>query len=66
MIKQCVAFSLIVLGTLKQDFDMKTSEILRFLLLKNNQVTIGLYFLLVSISVITSADFNVFLFLVGL
>ena len=34
MIKQCVAFSLIVLGTLKQDRDIKASEILSFFLLK--------------------------------
>ena len=26
MIKQCVGFSIIVLGTLKQDWDIKTSE----------------------------------------
>ena len=36
MIKESAAFSLIVLGILKYDFDKKASKILSFLPLKNN------------------------------
>ena len=54
---ECVAFSLIVLGNLKQDYDIKTSEILSFPL-ENNSVTIGLNFLLDSISAIISSNTN--------
>ena len=43
MIK-CVVFSVIVLGVLKQDCEIKTSEILSSPLLENNFVTIGLHF----------------------
>ena len=39
MIK-CVAFSLVVLDTLKWDCEIKTNKILSFLPLKNNSVTI--------------------------
>ena len=38
----CCIYSLVVLGTLKQDCEVKTSEILIFLPLKNNSVTIDL------------------------
>ena len=47
-------------------FDIKTSEILSFLPLKNNPVTIGLKFLLDSISAIISSNtINTLLFFVG-
>ena len=52
IIKICEAFSLIVLSTLKQDCEIKTKEILNFLQLKSNSVTIGLIFLLASTSAI--------------
>ena len=39
-----MAFSLIVLSTLKQDCEINTIEILSFLPFKNNSVTIGLNF----------------------
>ena len=66
MIKQCVGFSIIVLGTLKQDWDVKTSEMLSFLPLKNNSVTTGLNVLLAFISaIILSNTVNSFLFFVG-
>ena len=55
MIK-CVVFSLIVFVTLKWDCDIKTSEILSFLPLKNNSVTTGHNFLLDSISAIVSRN----------
>ena len=59
MIKQSVAFSLTVLRTLTQDIE--TSEMLRFMPLKNNSVTMGLNFLLASISaIITSNTINTF------
>ena len=45
-----VAFILIALVTLKQDCDITTSEILSFPPPKNNSVTIGLNFLLDSMS----------------
>ena len=65
MIKQSVAFSLTVLRTLTQDIE--TSEMLRFMPLKNNSVTMGLNFLLASISVIiTSNTINTFLSFAGL
>ena len=40
MIK-CVTFSLIVLDSLEKDCDIKISEMLSLLFLKNNSVTIG-------------------------
>ena len=46
MIKQCAVFNSIVLATLKWDCDIKTSEILTFLPLKNNSVARGINFLL--------------------
>ena len=52
ILKSCVAFSIIVLGTLKLGCDIKTSEILSCFPLKNNSVTIGLSFLLDLISAI--------------
>ena len=55
MIKQCVTFSL-ALGTLKQDCDIKASEIMCFLPLKNNLVTVGVNFLLDSIAAIISSN----------
>ena len=65
MIKQSVAFSLTVLRTLTQDIE--TSEMLRFMPLKNNSVTMGLNFLLASISaIITSNTINTFLSFAGL
>ena len=45
-----------VLGNLKQVYDVKRSEMLSFLPLKNNSVTIGLNFLLDSISAIISSN----------
>ena len=42
---KCTLFSLIVLHTLRQDFEIKTSEIMSFLPLKKNSVTLGLTFL---------------------
>ena len=45
MMKKCTVFSLIVLHTLKQDFEIKTNEIMSFLPLKKNSVTLGLTFL---------------------
>ena len=44
MIKECVAFSLIISGTSKQNCDVKTSKMLSFLPVKTNSVTIGLNF----------------------
>ena len=56
-----------VLGLLKQDYDIKTSEMLSFLPLKNNSVTIGPNFSVDSISAIISSNtINTFLFVVGL
>ena len=56
-----------VLGLLKQDYDIKTSEILTFLPLKNNSVTIGPNFSVDSISAIISSNtINTFLFVAGL
>ena len=52
IIKICEAFSLIVLSTLKQDCEIKTKEILNFLQLKSNSLTIGLILLLASTSAI--------------
>ena len=46
MIKQCVAFNLIVLETFKRECDIKRSKTLSFIPLKNISVTIGLNFLL--------------------
>ena len=46
-------FSLIALGTLKQDCDIKTTEILSFHPLKSNSVTLGINFLLPSISALS-------------
>ena len=67
MIKQCVVFSLILFNTLKKDCDIKTSEMLISLTLKNNSVTTGLNFLLASISAIVSSNtINTFLFFVAL
>ena len=40
---KCVAFILIVLGSLKWDCDIKTSEILSFLSRKDNPVTLNIY-----------------------
>ena len=58
---------LLVLNTLKYDYEVKTSETLSFLSLKNNSVTIGLNFLLDSISTIISSNtINTLLFFVGL
>ena len=37
IIKKCVAFSFMVSGTLKYDFEIKAIEILSFFLLKTNQ-----------------------------
>ena len=46
--------------------DIKTSKMLIFLPLKNNSVTIGLHFLLASISAIISSNtINTFLFCIG-
>ena len=62
-----MAFSVIVLGTLKYNYDIKTSEVLDFLPLKNNPVTTGLNFLLDSISnIIPSSTTDTLLFFVGL
>ena len=44
IIKYCVKSSLIGLGTFKSDCEIKISEILSFLSLKNNSVTKGLTF----------------------
>ena len=67
MIKKYVAFSLILLATLKLDCEIKTSEILSFLPLKNNSVTIGLHFLLDSIfAIISSNTINSLLFFLRL
>ena len=52
MIKECIEFSLIFFGTAKLDCVIKTREIFRFVPLINNSVTIGLSFLLLSISAI--------------
>ena len=41
MMKKCVEFNLTSFGTLKYDCVIKTIEILRFLPLTNNSVTIG-------------------------
>ena len=66
MIK-CVAFSLISLDTLKYHCDIKTSEMLSFLTLKNNSVIVGLNFSLASISaIILSNTINTLLNFVGL
>ena len=67
MIKWCVAFSLIVLGTLRCDCDIKTIEILSFLPPRYNSGTMGFNVLLASISDIMSSNtINTFLFFVGL
>ena len=44
MVKECVEFSLMFLGTAKYDFVIKTREIFSCLHLKNNSVTIALCF----------------------
>ena len=54
--KQRVEFSLILFGTAKRDCVMKIREIFNFLPLKINSVTIGLIFLLLSISAIISSN----------
>ena len=41
---KCLAFSFIVLGTLKQEFDIKRSGMLSFLPFENNSVITGLNF----------------------
>ena len=64
-----MAFSVIVLGTLKdlKDYDIKISKILSFLPLKNNAVTIRINFLLDSISAIILLNtINTLLFFAGL
>ena len=50
-----VEFSLILFGTAKKDCVIKTREIFSFLPLINNSVTIGLTFILLSISAIISS-----------
>ena len=65
--KIIVVFSLIVLGTLKYDCDIKREEILSALPLKNNSVTIVLNFLSHFVSaIISSKTINTLLFFVGL
>ena len=49
MIKQCVVLTSFF-GSLKYDFVIKTKEMLNFLPLLNNSVTIGYIFLLLIIS----------------
>ena len=67
MIKKCVEFNLTSFGTLKYDWVIKTIEILSFLSLINNSVTIGFNFLLLIISAITSSKtINTLRFLPGL
>ena len=53
--KKCVKFNLTSFGTLNYDCVIKTLEILSFLLLINNSVTIGFSFLLLIISAIISS-----------
>ena len=65
MIKQCVKFNLTVLGSLKYDYDIKTSEMLIFFTLKNDSVTIRLKFLLASkYAIIPSNTVNTFLYFI--
>ena len=67
MIKKCIEFNLTSFGTLKYDWVIKTIEILSFLSLINNSVTIGFNFLLLIISAITSSKtINTLRFLPGL
>ena len=67
MIKNWVVFSLTALGTLKWGCVIKKSQILIFLPLKTNSVTIGLNFLLYYISAIISSNtINILLFFLGL
>ena len=67
MIKLCVALSLIPLGTLKQNCDIKITKIMIFLYLTNNSETIGCNFLLTSpFGIISSNTIKTIFFFVGL
>ena len=62
-----LTFNLTFFGTLKYDWVIKTIEILSFLPLINNSVTIGFNFLLLIISaIISSKTSNTLRFLPGL
>ena len=64
MTKQCVEFHLTSFGTFKYDCVIKTIEILSFLPLINNSVTIGFNLLLLIISaMISSKTINTLRFL---
>ena len=65
--KKCLEFNLTSFGTLKYDCVIKTIEILSFLPLINNYVTIGFNLLLLIRSAITSSKIiNNLRFLIGL
>ena len=44
MTKNSVTFNLTVLGTVKEDCDIKTSEMLSFRPLMNDSATIGIFY----------------------
>ena len=44
MTKNSVTFNLTVLGTVKEDCDIKTSEMLSFLPLMNDSATVGIFY----------------------
>ena len=66
MIKKCVEFNLTSFDTLKYDWVIKAIEILSFLPLIKNSVTIGFNFLLLIISaMISSKSINTLRFFLG-
>ena len=67
IMKKCVEFNFTSFGTLKYDCVIKTIEILSFLPLINNSVTIGFNLLLLIISAIISSKItNTLRFFIGL